>query len=429
MKELPPGWQVVPLDDLKAVEPGAITDGPFGSKLTSAHYSAEGARVVRLQNIGDGVFKEADAFIPWEHFKSLRKHEVRAGDLLIASLGDDPPRACLAPANLGPAIVKADCIRVRLAADVDPRWVLYAMRSPDLKRWATEQMHGVGRLRLGLKTIRALPIPLPSLGEQRRIVELLDDHLSRLDAAESYLVAVRRRLAAYQQQSLETVLTTSSSEHVALGSVVERVEAGKSFGGSAPPAVGAEWGVIKVSAMTWGEFQPTENKAVPSGAVNPSYEIAPGDVLVSRANTTAYVGAPVLVRETPSRRLLSDKSLRLVPPPDVNREWLVAALSAPGTRRQISAAATGTSDSMRNISQKNLLSVQIPWVPVEDQARVVERLSAARTAASALAQESQRGNARSQGLRRAVLDAAFSGRLTGHASDMDRVEELAAASS
>ncbi|TFV54440.1 hypothetical protein E4P41_18885 [Geodermatophilus sp. DF01-2] len=63
--------------------------------------------------------------------------------------------------------------------------------------------------------------------------------------------------------------------------------------------------------------------------VDPRFEIAPGDVLVSRANTTAYVGAPVLVRATPQRRLLSDKSLRLAPRSDVNREWLVTELSAP----------------------------------------------------------------------------------------------------
>lgn len=109
---------------------------------------------------------------------------------------------------------------------------------------------------------------------------------------------------------------------VPLNSLVGRMEAGKSFGGSAPPATGDEWGVIKVSAMTWGEFRPHENKAVPADKVDPRFEIAPGDVLVSRANTTAYVGAPVLVRSTPPRRLLSDKSLRLVPRSDVNQEWL-----------------------------------------------------------------------------------------------------------
>src|SRR5262249_367174 len=139
-----------------------------------------------------------------------------------------------------------------------------------------------------------------------------------------------------------------------LGDLVSRIEAGRSFGGPGRRADAEEWGVIKVSAMTWGEFRADENKAVSADAVDPRWEIKPGDLLVSRANTTEYVGAPVLVRETRWRLLLSDKSLRLVLDGDVNKEWLLYALSAPQTRRQISAAATGTSDSMRNISQAKL---------------------------------------------------------------------------
>lgn len=171
MKSLPPGWRLAELEELQAPESGAITDGPFGSKLTSAHYSSSGARVIRLQNIGDGVYRDADAFIPEPYFESLRKHAVRPGDLLIASLGEDSPRACLAPPHLGPAIVKADCIRVRLADDVHPRWVMYAMQEPGLRKWAKGQLHGVGRPRLGLTTIRRLPVPLPPLPEQRRITK------------------------------------------------------------------------------------------------------------------------------------------------------------------------------------------------------------------------------------------------------------------
>lgn len=121
MTSLPLGWQIATLDELKANEPRAITDGPFGSNLTRAHYTSEGARVVRLQNIGDGVFNDARAYISMQHFEDLRNHEVLAGDLLIASLGEDLPRACIAPAYLSPAIVKADCIRVRLNERADPR--------------------------------------------------------------------------------------------------------------------------------------------------------------------------------------------------------------------------------------------------------------------------------------------------------------------
>src|SRR3546814_10942721 len=103
----------------------SINDGPFGSSLTSSHYSTTGARVVRLGNIGAGVFKDDDqAFVPLAHYERLSRHRVRQGDLLIAGLGDarnHVGRACVAP-DLGPAMVKADCYFAR----VDPRRALPA---------------------------------------------------------------------------------------------------------------------------------------------------------------------------------------------------------------------------------------------------------------------------------------------------------------
>lgn len=202
-------WPVVTLDDLKADEPRAITDGPFGSNLARRHYTPSGPRVVRLQNIGDGHFVNEKAHVSQAHFEALRSHEVCAGDLLVASLGEVLPRACLAPEWLGPAIVKADCIRVRLGEHVDPRWVLYALQRPEVRRWAEEHRHGVGRPRLGMKTIRQLPIPLPEQDEQRRIVDLLEDHFSRLDAANRGLALSLAKLNRLRDQTIVHALTAA----------------------------------------------------------------------------------------------------------------------------------------------------------------------------------------------------------------------------
>ena len=206
MNSLPPGWRIATLDELKASEPRSITDGPFGSNLTSAHYTSDGARVVRLQNIGDGIFNDTHAYISMQHFERLRNHEVFPGDLLITSLGEELPRACIAPASLGPAIVKADCIRVRLGERSDPRWAMYAMQTPAVRRWAKKHLHGVGRPRLGLKVIRQIPVVLPPLEEQHRILEILEGHLSRLDASVSGLEHVARRIDILEAQAIRAAL-------------------------------------------------------------------------------------------------------------------------------------------------------------------------------------------------------------------------------
>lgn len=163
--------------------------------------------------------------------------------------------------------------------------------------------------------------------------------------------------------------------NVRLGDILLKIEAGKSFTCEPRPANADEWGVIKVSAMTWGKFNAAENKAVPEGRdYDPHHEIQHGDILVSRANTRAYVGAPVLVRSCRRGLLLSDKSLRLIPSKEIDKQWLLHILSSPPVRSYISATATGTKDSMRNISHQALQETPL-WVPsIAEQRRIVEVL-------------------------------------------------------
>ena len=84
------GWTWTTVEQLAAPEPNSITDGPFGSNLKTEHYTSTGPRVIRLQNVGDGVFIDEEAHISGTHFERLRKHRVFAGDLVIAALGENP---------------------------------------------------------------------------------------------------------------------------------------------------------------------------------------------------------------------------------------------------------------------------------------------------------------------------------------------------
>jgi type I restriction enzyme, S subunit len=164
-------------------------------------------------------------------------------------------------------------------------------------------------------------------------------------------------------------------EWATLGEVLERIEAGKSFSGDGRPATPGEWGVIKVSAMTYGQFREGENKAVRADTVfSESAEIKPGDLLLSRANTRDYVGASVLVGNCRPRLLLSDKSLRLIPTEAVDRRWLWYALQSPTSRQYMSNASSGVKAGMRNISQASLQAMPLPIPPVTEQCRIVAAL-------------------------------------------------------
>ncbi len=195
------------VDDRRSLEelvaPGGMTDGPFGSNLKSSHYTPTGPRVIRLQNIGKGEFIDERAHISVEHYTKLKKHAVVEGDLVVASLGTELPKSCVIPPGVAPAIVKADCIRVRLSSDFDPHYVNYALQRHELGRSVASQVHGVGRPRLGMGGIRVLTIPVRPLDEQRRVVAALDAQFSllaslslALDAASSRSSVLRKSILA-----------------------------------------------------------------------------------------------------------------------------------------------------------------------------------------------------------------------------------------
>lgn len=198
----PAGWTSAALSDLSAVEPHAITDGPFGSNLKTEHYTESGPRVIRLQNIGDGRFVDDEAHISLEHFQRLSAHNVEAGDLLIALLGSELPRCCLVPPHVPPAIVKADCVRFRIHPRVNGRFLNLFLNSPPLRRRVSSRLHGVGRPRLNLGEIRSIQIPVPSAAEQQRIVEEVDRQFSVLEAMETALNSGLARAEGLRQAIL-----------------------------------------------------------------------------------------------------------------------------------------------------------------------------------------------------------------------------------
>ncbi|MGA2805040.1 MAG: hypothetical protein ABSF89_11720, partial [Acidimicrobiales bacterium] len=181
LSPLPSGWTYATLGELAAPEPNAITDGPFGSNLKTSHYTSSGPRVIRLQNIGNGKFQDAEAHISEDHYEKLLKHSVRAGDLVIAALGTELPRACLVPSHVLPAIVKADCIRFRAHPSLSAAYLSIALNARSTRKRTASLVHGVGRPRLNLGEIKGIVLPVPPMAEQARLVSAVDQYVSALE--------------------------------------------------------------------------------------------------------------------------------------------------------------------------------------------------------------------------------------------------------
>lgn len=350
----------------------------------------------------------------------LDRYGLRRGDLLVVEGNGSASqigRAAVWDGSIPNVVHQNHLIRVRPGPQLNERYLGLVWNSPTIR----DELSRVASSTSGLHTLsvaklKSIRLPLAPLDEQRRIVDLLEDHLSRLDAAGAGLMNARKRIGVLECSALDFHFGAAEST-APLGDLIQDISAGKSFGASSAPARDDEWGIIKVSAMTWGEFKAEENKAVPPHRVDPRFEIREGDLLVSRANTSEYVGASVLVGPVRPKLLLSDKSLRVKPRDGIRAEWLWRALQAPSARRQISALATGTKDSMRNISQVSLRRVLVPVADGCEQGRALDAYAATEEASRRLRCEVEATDARLNRLRRSLLTAAFSGRLTGAGTD------------
>lgn len=153
----------------------SAVDGPFGSSLKTEHYvDVPGVRVVRLGNIGRGVFLECDeAYVSAEHARTLQRHRVEAGDVLVASLGDEnhpPGRSTTYPKHLDPGIVKADCFRLRTDPEVAKPEVLSLALNDELNsRRLSAVAQGVTRDRINLGNLLQVVIRLPVPADQEKL--------------------------------------------------------------------------------------------------------------------------------------------------------------------------------------------------------------------------------------------------------------------
>lgn len=276
-------------------------------------------------------------------------------------------------------------------SNVEPEFLFSLVTAGPFHRRLVSRMEGsTGRLRITRDTLKKwLAVPLPDSDEQRRIasaLKLADDAIAK---AKAELEATSELKRSFAHKALESGLGSSELivskfwsypstwNLVCVKHLLTGMDAGSSPMCESDPAKPGQWGVLKVSAVSWDRFEEMENKALPA-TIEPDVnaEVRVGDIIVSRANTTELCGAVHRVQSLYTRLLLCDKTWRLHPKEDANPDWLVAVLKHPHARRQIEANATGTSDSMKNIGKRDFRNVVVPTPSRYEQDQIAETLIA-----------------------------------------------------
>ncbi len=221
-----------------------------------------------------------------------------------------------------------------------------------------------------------MKIPLPPLSEQKRIAEILD----RAEALRSKRRAALALLDELTQSIFldmfgDPVTNPMGWKRVRFGTILDGIDSGWSPTCLDRPVEGNEWGVLKLGAVTWCEYNSLENKALPPGIEpRPELEVKRGDLLFTRKNTYELVAACALVLETPPKLMLPDLvfRFRFAAEAKVNSVFLQRLLTHPNKRHEIQRLAGGSSGSMPNISKARLQTAMIELPPIELQNQFAE---------------------------------------------------------
>ncbi len=149
---------------------------------------------------------------------------------------------------------------------------------------------------------------------------------------------------------------------------LDRIDNGKSFICSDKPRTGDNPAILKLSAATYGDYRPNENKALLDESLFvESAEVHAGDLLFTRKNTPELVGMAAYVQNTPPKLMMPDLIFRLVPNEKVNAVFLWQLINCKEFRPVIQAISGGSAKSMSNISKERLGKIKVICPPRELQ--------------------------------------------------------------
>lgn len=299
-------------------------------------------------------------------------------------------------------------------------FLFYALKA----RGLGDSISGSAQPQITGKGLQGVCVPLPPLAEQNVIAEKLDTLLAQVEITKARLESTLETLKQFRQSVLAAAVSGKLTEDwrgtselikwkpVKLKSFVKNIEAGKNLKCIETPPKDDEYGIIKISAVTWGTYDEEQSKTLPRNDLFiESRRVMVGDFLISRANTIELLGNPVIVNRVTKNLMLSDKVLRLVMN-DEDKPWISIFLRSVDGRREIESRSTGNQMSMRNIGQKALLDIDLPKVPEIEQAEIVKRVDKLFSGADATEKQVNQALERVNNLTQSILAKAFRGELT-----------------
>lgn len=343
-------------------------------------------------------------------------------------------------------------IRFRPGPDITSEWALLVFRHyMHSGRFARESRITTNIAHLSMRRFKTVEFPVPCLQEQRRIVDLLEEHLSNLDAAGDYLTAATLRLRGLRDVTVRRALTGGEDPSPRWQPDLPAV--GTHDGDLVPLPLGWRWARLgDVADIAGGVTKDTQKQSDPTLPEVPYLRVAnvqrgrldltsvamirvppakamaltlrPGDVLLNEGGDRdklargwvweGQIEGCIHQNHVFRARLKDD---RLDP---YFLAWTTNSFGGRWAERNGKQSVNLASISLSKIRQ---MPVIVP--PSGVAARVAARLADDVAALDRIERSLRTAQTRQSVLAKSLLAAAFSGRLTGRSSDTELIEELA----
>lgn len=269
------------------------------------------------------------------------------------------------------------------------------------------------------RRMQEVPLPIPPAAEQERIVAAIEEHLSRLDAAEHSLRSARARLATFRSATTSEALK-GDWPVVRLGThtVDQR------YGSSAKASRTGDVPVLRMGNIVDGHLDFGDLKYLPADHPDlDTCDLALGDLLFNRTNSPELVGKSAVFTGHPTEVTFASYLIRVRLDEELDPHWAATVINSPIGRRYIDTVRT-QQVGQANVNGTKLKDFPIPIPPIQVQRDRLAQLQLARGWLESVESEISRALMRAAGLRRSILTAAFSGQLVPQDPDDEPASAL-----
>jgi type I restriction enzyme, S subunit len=377
---VPACWDIVTLEEVSDFITKGGTPTTYGFEWAD---ESNGVPFFRSECVtNDGFNPKGMNFIPADAHRQMSRSEIRPGDLMMTITGN-VGRVAKASKRFATANINQHIARIRVLgegrADVD--FVYQCLKHEGYATYYRAILTGQAYPQISLQQVRATPIALPSLPEQRKIASILSAVDDKLGVIAQQIEATQALKRGLMQGLFSQGMGTQDANDWPIVSLHEiadvRTGIAKGKKGLKEPV---ELPYLRVANVQDGHIDLAEVKTIEvetSQVVR--YALQPGDVLMTEGGDFDKLGRGDVWEGQISPCLHQNHVFAVRPAVDKLNSYYLAALAASdyGRRYFLSCAKRTTNLASINASQLKAFPVLLPPLAVQEEiAEVVDAVNA-----------------------------------------------------